>query len=1155
MINSNSLFRIVTRNITWFSLKSDKSYSFLANTLRQLFWILLVTAFTFSNVNAQQVSGRVTSELDGQGLPGVTIMIKGTQKGAVTNFDGDYSIEVDDENSILVFRYVGFETQEIRVGTQTTINVTLNESAETLGEVVVTALGITRKEASLGYSVGQVSGEDMTKVTQENVVNSLAGKVSGVTINSTGGTGTSVSVVIRGATSLSNDNQPLFVVDGVPVINSLKNNTSQIGENNVVDYGNPISDINPDDIESVSVLKGPSAAALYGSRAGNGVILITTKTGKGTKGMTVNVSLNTVVDRPYKYFGIQRHFSSGFFPFTPDDFPPNETPEISPIGGGVGMETDKGYYAIQWHSPTNALGGKVPIEVVSYPDNVANFVQNGITSTNSVSVMNSKDDMNFRLGVTNMSSRGITPGSDLYRNNFSFAGSIKAHERVTISSNLNISRSYSNNRPSSSKKGSPIYWVYKTPLNINILDLNRFNEEQYAHLSEIPDHAAYWKPGQEGVQQRTPANGTYNNPYFLAHEIKNSFVRDRVFGNLKGEIQITPELSLMGRYSLDMYNEIRESKIPPSYLYELNNGSYGIISSKNFESNADFLATYNKQINDFNIGVSAGGNISYRKGSMINNSATDGLVVPHVYSVRNIKSGSLYYNSTWYQRGIYSLYGMANLAYNEMIYLDLTARNDWSSTLPAENRSYFYPSASLSVLLNELIDLGNSVNLLKLRGGWARVGNDTDPYKLTQVYNNDGQWGEATRLSKSGDLLTPDLKPEIATSMEFGTDIRVFNDRLRFEGTWYTLDNENQIIKVGLTPSSGYNSVFLNAGLIRSQGWEFMVQGTPISNDLTWDIGVNFSRNRTTLVEIAEGIDFIEFWTGAKGGARTYKGDQIGDIYEESTLLRVEDPNSPYYGYPIVDKFLEGNSRWKTDPQKDVYSTKIGNFNPDFLMGLQTTLSYKNFTLSMVFDWRKGGQFISQTHRYMSEDKNAQDWLDQLIHPGGREGQELRDWLVANADEYITDGFNVVGGPTPEYGGFYETYAHIYDGVFIPGVTQNEDGTYNENLGGPGTVFIPYIIAYPWSFASPSTFDADFIKLREVSLSYQFPQSITDRMKLQNLHISVYSRNIMLWTKAKIAVDPERAFEAQSSGFRQGIENFNLEPWVIPVGLKLNLTF
>lgn len=1102
-----------------------------------------------TNIENQQsytVTGKVTSSIDGMALPGVTVVIKGTQKGTITDVNGDYNIEVPGNDAILVFSYVGYETQEVAVEGRSVINIELKESIETLDEVIVTALGITREEKSLGFSIGKVDGTDITRIAQENVLNSLAAKVPGVTINSTGGAGSSVSMVIRGATSLSSDNQPLFVVDGVPMINTL-NNMTQFGDRNIVDYGNSISDINPEDIESISVLKGPSAAALYGSRAGNGVVLITSKSGKKGKGVTVSITSNTVFDKPYKYFGTHKQFATGFFSYTPDDLPPGTTMTVNPADGmAAGIEMDKGYFAVQWHSPHDANGVQVPIELVSYPDNVANFVQTGITSTNGVSVANNTEVMNYRLGFTNMSHQGIVPNSDLFRNNLTLAASVKAHEKLTISTNFNYNSSWSNNRPSSNRGTNPLQWAYGVPLNINILDLRD-----------------YWEPGQEGVQQRTPYNGLYNNPYFLANEVNNSFTRDRVYGNVKTEWQIIPELSLMGRYSIDRYSEKRETKIAPSYTRETNNGAYGIVDIINFERNADFLASFNKQFNTFDISVSVGGNALYRKGSSISNSSKSkaGLVVPNVYTVSNIKSGSLNYGSSWFQKAIYSVYGMANLSFNDMIYLDLTARNDWSSTLPKENQSYFYPSASLSLLVNEMIDMGSSVNLLKFRGGWAKVGNDANPYQLYPTYGNAGQWGDATRLSKSGTILTPNLKPEEATSWEVGADLNMMSNRLRFEGTYYEVDNRNQIIRnIPIASSSGFDRVNINAGLLESKGWEFLVGGTPIrTNNWIWDLSVNFSRNRTKLVELSEGIDIIKFWSDAKGGAWTYVGDEIGDIYD-AEILTVTDENSPYFGYPIIGG---GDNEWQDIEIEDT-KNKIGNYNPDFLLGLQTSVSFKAFTLNMTFDWRSGGQFISQTYRYMAEDRFAQKPLDDLINPGGRTGRELRDWLVANEDIYIKNGFHVVGGPTVEYGGFPEDFSGVTvnDGTFVPGVVQLPDGSYVENLGENNPIpYYPYVTTYPWGFARPSMFDADFIKLREISLSYQFPRSIVDRIGIKDMFVSIYSRNIILWAKADIGIDPERAFQAESSQgnrgtqFKQGIERYNVEPWVLPIGFKINLTF
>lgn len=1135
-----------------------KTFSTIIYNPKAILWLALVCLVMPSDLSASEntsftkdkvwrsINGTVTAAADELPLVGVTVMVKGTTTGTVTDTDGNYQVDAA-ESDILVFSYLGYETQEIAVGNQTRIDVKLAEGAIVTNEVVVTALGLTREEKSLGFSVERLEGDELRRVTQENVLNGLAGKVAGVTINSTGGTGSSVSMVIRGATSLSSDNQPLFVVDGVPLISTL-NNITEFGSRNPVDYGNAISDINPDDIENVSILKGPSAAALYGSRAGNGVVLITTKSGKKSDGVRVSVSSNTVFDQPFKFFGRQYQFAPGFFSFTPDDLPPGTVLTVNEAeAAGAGIELDKGYFAVQWNSPRDANGVQVPIELRSYPDNVRNFVQTGITSTNTVAITNNTDRMNYRLAYTNMSHRGIVPNSDLFRNNLTLGTNLNATDKLTISANVNINSTGSNNRPASNRGTNPLEWAYKVPASTNILDLQD-----------------YWEPGQEGLQQRTPANGVYNNPYFLANEVNNSFNRDRIFGNIRANWQITPSFSFMGRYSLDRFNEKRETKIAPSYTRETNNGAYGIVDLNNSEQNIDVLATFTPKVKNFTLSLSAGGNVLYSQSSFISNSSKSsvGLIVPNVYSVSNIKAGALDFNSARTEKAIYSVYGMANIGFKDMIYLDLTARNDWSSTLPKENQSYFYPSVSLSVLANEMFDFGRQVGLVKLRGGWAKVGNDADPYQLYPTYGDIGQWGESTRLSKSGTILTPNLRPEEATSWEGGIDLSFFQNRLRFEGTYYEVENRNQIIRnIPIAASSGFDRININAGLISSRGWELGLGFTPIqTNALRWDLNTNFTWNRTRLDALSDGIDILRFWSDAKGGAWTYVGDDIGDIYD-AQVLTVEDPNSPYFGYPILGG---ADFEWQ-DISAENTRNKVGNYNPDFILGFQNQLSYKNWSLSFTVDWRKGGQFISQTFRYMAEDASTQYWLDNLINPEGRTGQELRDWLVANEDQFILNGFHIVGGPTAEYGGFPEDFSGVVvnDGYFIPGVVQLPDGTFIENLGENNPIpYLPYIVSYPWQFASPSLFDADFVKLRELSLSYQMPNTVLQKLgNIRDLSLSIYTRNVVLWTKAKIAIDPERAFQAEASSgnrgtqFKQGIERYNVEPWVLPIGFRLNFTF
>lgn len=1152
------------------------NYKYLIENITRHLFVFIISAIMLlgysgaiaQSSQTQKVTGKVVSATDGMGLPGLSIVIKGTSSGTITDIDGNYTINAN-ENATLVFSFMGYTTAEVAINGKSVINISMEENIEMLDDVVVTALGIKREEKSLGYSVGKVEGEELTRVVQENVLNSIAGKVSGVTINSTGGTGSSVSMVIRGATSLSSDNQPLFVVDGVPMSNTV-NNIGGFGDDNRVDYGNAISDLNPEDIEDVSILKGPSAAALYGTRAGNGVVLITTKKAKDKQGMKVTVTSNTVFDIPAKFLNVQSQFSTGFFSFTPEDVGSGILPDINASDGtGAGPETDKGYWAVQWDAPLDANGTPLPTEILSYPNNVQNFVNTGFTTTNSIAVSNSSENINYRLGYTNMSNNGIIPNSDLYKNNLALSASSKVAKNVTVSTSINFNNSWSNNRPASNRGANPLQWAYAVPANIDIRKLEN-----------------YWVPDREGLEVRN-VSSNHDNPYFLAYEVNNSFDRNRLYGNVVANWQILPSLNIMARYTLDRSNEKRETKMAPGYSKETNNGAYGVVNSSRLERNIDILGTYTKDWTDFNLSVSAGGNVLYAKSDNISNSSKSGagLIVANVFNVKNISSSALDYSSYLAQKAINSVYALANLGWKEILYLDLTARNDWSSTLPAENRSYFYPSASLSFMVNEIFDMGTNVNMLKLRGGWAQVGNDTNPYNLQSVYGNSGQWGNAIMFNKPGTILSSNLRPEQATSLEFGADVKMFNNRLRFEGTYYTVDNRDQILRnIPVAGSSGYSRIQLNAGLLQSKGIELLIGGTPITtNDFRWDLNLNFTTNRTKILELDDDVEFIEFWGDNKSNSIGYAANPainedglVGNIYS-SRIKRVTDENSIYYGYPLIGEGLD--AEWLAEEEQ----VKVGNYNPDFIIGLQSQLTYKNFSLNMTFDWRSGGQYMSQTYRYSSESVITQTWLDNLVHPGDLQpGPELRNWVVENADRLMmTEELRPIGGPTAEYGGFPETNSGVTvnDATFAPGVVGEHDANGNfildhENLGNAGTfdeegksnndgtTFLPYVVSFPWDFGTPSMFDADYVKLREISLNYQLPSSIASKIGMKNVNFSVYSRNIILWTKdSDFGIDPERAFQAESSSgnrgtqFKQGIERYNVDPWVIPIGFKVGLTF
>ncbi|SHJ07635.1 TonB-linked outer membrane protein, SusC/RagA family [Tangfeifania diversioriginum] len=1140
----------------------------MKNKVLKILLIGMFLHFAFHSIAQVQVRGTVVDS-SGDFLPGVSIQIKGTSQGVVTDMDGNYSLSVPDEMSVLIFSFVGMETREINVNGRSVIDVTMNPTSIGMDEVVVTALGISREKKSLGYSVSEIDGQSIEKVAQENVLNSLSGKLAGVAINATGGAGSSVSMVIRGASSLTSDNQPLFVIDGVPVNNTL-NNVQSIGDRNTVDYGNAISDLNTENIESVSVLKGPSAAALYGSRAGNGVVLITTKSGKESEGLGVTLTSNTVFETPYKFIETHSMMANGQRPFTQDNRPNNGLPYyVVPAGDSywVGPELDKGMMAYQWPY-FNENGELTATEMVSHPDNTKNFFQTGMTTTNGFAITNANEKVNYRLSYNNMQNQGLVPNSDLHKNSISLNSTLNLAENFSVSSSINFTSSGADNRTSNNRGANPLSALYRT-VNPHI---------------DINDLKDYWEPGQEGLQQRGPytlvvnADGTYrrqdpeDNPYFLAHEVNNGFRRDRVYGHGKFDWQLSNDFSLMGRYTHDQFHEKRETKIAPSYTRDAN-GVYGLTNLYRREQNVDFLLSFDKILADFSISASVGGNYMYQYAEN-NQTKTknrgSGLIVPGIYNVSNIAPDNLDYNSGWSQKGIYSLYGLTSFGYKDAVYLDLTARNDWSSTLPVENRSYFYPSASLSLLLNNMADMGENVSLAKLRAGWAMVGNDTDPYKLMTTMGNQGAWGNQTRLTTSGTLLLPDLKPEIQTSWEVGADLAFFDNRLRLDGTYYQSENENQILGIGLPPSSGYNSKQINAGLISSKGIEFSLGGTPLKNaDWNWDVNFVFSRNRTKIEELAEGFDYIVLWTDAKGGAVTRVGDEIGQIVDD-VLVRVDDPNSEYHGWPIIDsQGWENSEPWENYMEKGDDTAVIGNFNPDFLIGMQTSLSYKKWSLNASFDWRIGGQFISQTYRYMESDMLTERWIDRTIKINDMSGSEMARYLKENPDKYLSpDGefFVLVGGPTSETGGLPHTEDGITlnDGVFMPGVEGYYDDNGNfvavrENLGDEGTPTIRFQDYYGWSYSRTALFDSDFIKLREISLTYQLPA--IQSVGIQSSSISLYSRNLILWTKADVNIDPEMAFQpeggTQGSGiqFKQGIERFNVNPWTIPVGIRLNVNF
>jgi TonB-linked SusC/RagA family outer membrane protein len=702
----------------------------------QMFLSGLLVLFSVSLYAQNDVSGVVKSPT-GEILPGVTVLVKGTTTGVITDFDGKYRISAPSAQSVLVFSFIGMLSQEIAVNGNKTINVTLAEQTVGVEEVVVTALGLKREKKALGYSVGEVKSDQLLVVPQKDLLGALQGKMSGVRITNTSNDANADTYVnIRGVTSLSGNNAPLVVVDGVPVGNDKM-----------------MKDLSPDNIESVTVLKGPSAAALYGSRAGTGVILITSKSGKMKKnGIGVEVSLGQTYSMPYKYIELQNRFTTGVSGVL------NEAMYQQWNGPEAGAS------AIQW----NTNGVAQPLKF--YNNTLKDFFQTGVETVLNASVSGTSDRGSYRLSVSHLGADGVYPGVKLDRNGVNMAVTYDLTKDVKISTNLDIENPNSDNYPVKNGGDSQYMALYQTPPHVNINDLKN-----------------YWTTPNV-LQKNVSTN--YDNPWFAAYELKDGFNRMRMFGNIKLDYQILPELKAMVRfaYSSNVYK--RTYRQPwSSYGGDGggNNRANGMFNERidnEREMNTDALISYTKKFGKFDVNVSAGGNLMKQRWYNMYGGG-DKLVLAGLYTLANVDRASLAYYDYSYKKNIYSVYGLLNLSYNNWIFLDATARNDWSSTLPEASRSYFYPSASLSVLISEALSLPEYVSLFKVRGGVSQVGKDTSPYAIATVLSQ-GTWGASTTYSVPGSLPNVNLKPEIASSFEIGTDVSFLKNRVGLDVTYYT---------------------------------------------------------------------------------------------------------------------------------------------------------------------------------------------------------------------------------------------------------------------------------------------------------------------------------------------------------------------------------
>lgn len=1048
----------------------------MQKTIRILFLVLMVPVSAAMS-QGRTVSGRVVSA-DQSPLPGVNVVQEGTTNGTVTDGSGNYSLTVSDEGVNLIFTFIGYRTVTRSVGTQTTINVTLEEDTQQLSEVVVTALGIEREAKALGYSVQEIQGESITRVKETNVINSLQGKIAGVQIQGNqGALGGSSRILIRGARSIANENQPLFVVDGIPLDNSNFNSTDVQRGAGGYDYGNAAQDINPEDIASVSVLKGPSAAALYGNRAANGVIIITTKKGATRKGIGVDVSSDIQFQDILVLPDYQNQYGGGAGPFSRNAN--GEDVALFFVDESWGPRLDgrpvRQYYSYYPEFP-EFYNRTTPWE--AHPDNVRDFFELGVQNTNSISFNGGNEKGTFRLAYTNLNAKGVMPNSKLDRNTFNFNGSLNLTDKLSASAGVNYINSTAKGRP---EQGYSDVMV----------QFNAFGQRQVD--MDILDR--YWiTPTGEQVSwnrdSETNAAPRYaDNPYWIRRKNYQNDSRDRIFGNITLNYQFNKSLKLTGRIMNDYYVDRREERKA--------NGSVGqsfYISEirEVRETNADLILTYTGNITeDLSLTAFVGGNIRENKYNLDAGETVGGLNVPDFFNLRNSAQRPIITDNTT-QRNINSVFGSVSLGYRDLVYLDATLRNDWSSTLPSGDNSFLYPSVSASFLLSSLPLFSESqqISLAKIRASYAEAGNDTEPYRTGFTYEPRENFGANPSYRVPLTLNNANLLPEKTKSYEFGLDFRFFDDRLSFDATYYKTTSTNQIFEVPISGAAGYTSQIINAGRVENNGIEIAISGAPyVSENFRWDIGVNWSRNRNKLVEMPQGIENYRIATGP---------------FAATIDARVGQPLGVITGYDYV--YHEGQ---KVVDDNGVYAfsdelVPLGTVLADWTGGLTSTFNYKGINLSVLFSGQYGGELYSLSNTF------------------GKYSGMMEETVAGN----IRQQYMVVDGVKMDD-----------EGNYVPNDIEISPVDFFASMFGHGKAFV---------------YDASFIKLRELSIGYSLPQSLIGNTPFRSISFSLIGRNLAILYKNVPHLDPEAA--VTGSGNIQGYEGGAI-PSLRSYGASLRLGF
>ncbi len=1060
----------------------------------------LVLAMVSAALAQRTVVGTVTGD-DGEALVGASVAVKGASAGARTDLNGKYSVQVPTGSDVLVFTYTGYATQEITLAATNVVDVVLASGLQ-LEEAVVTALGITRYKNELPYSAQKVEGDDVTRTRDANIVNSLSGKVAGLQIKRNNSLGGSTNVILRGNKSLTGNNQALFVVDGIPLDNSNSNTTDQLTGRGGYDYGNSAADINPDDVESITVLKGAAATALYGSRASNGVVMINTKKGKARGkgiGVTINAGVNAGQYDKSTFAEFQNQYGAGYGAYYEDgsgfflerDINEDGTPDlVTPLSEDAshGAAFDPSLQVYQWDAfdPTSPNFGKSRPWVAA-SDGPASIFETAVGTNNSILIDGTSDNGYFKLGYTKTTDKGIMPNSSVDKDLVNFGAGYNLTKKLQVFTSVNYTSidglgRYGSGYNSKNLMGNFRQW-WQT--NVDVQDLKAAYERTNQNIT--------WN----WVDPTDLAPIYWDNPYWTRYENYQNDHRNRYFGYAGVTYNLTSWFDVTGRVSIDQFDEIQEERIA---VGSIDVSEYQRFNRNYRELNYDLLGQF-KQFDlteRLQFDALVGMNIRKTDNSSIRAVTNGGLAIPRVYSLSNTQNALEAPVEVVNRLQVNGVFARAGFIYDKFLILDGSIRRDQASSLPVDNNAYFYPSASLGLIFSQWLGENKVVSFGKVRLNYAEVGNTAPPLSVSDVYDLNSPFSGAGSAAVPLRKNNPDLKPERTKSLEAGLEMRFLNSNLGFDVTYYKTNTVDQIYPAAVSRATGYSSKFINAGDVENQGVEVSLFIRPIhSRDFDWTINANWARNRNKVLDLGgiKNLQLASFQGGVTINAAV--GEPYGTIKGKNFV------------YLNGQKVVGANGYYAQSATSDEI---IGNVNADWTGGVTNQLRYKNVSLGFLVDVQQGGDVFSLDLYY---------GLATGLYPETAADNDLGNPLRSALGD---------GG-----------------GLIVPGVLA--DGTPNAkrvsavNFGHFG---------YRRNPAAAFVYDASYVKLREINLNFDFPSKwMADGKYVKGLSLGLYGRNLWIIHKNLPYADPE---DGLSAGNVQGYQS-GAYPTARTVGINLNLKF